>query len=358
MEICCRSLPDGRVPAGESRAAPPPYGGKNVSEHHDSIYENTQYPPREHQERPRRRRHRSSPAAAVLKVLGTLLLVGLVTGAFLCCFGAVYIKTVIIPIAQEFTMNDFDVGENSVMYYQDKSTGEYKELVTLLNTTSSIWVDSDEIPKYLKEAAVAVEDKRFYTHPGVDWVRTGKAVLCMFTGQDIQGGSTITQQLIKNLTGYNETTVKRKVVEIFRALEFTKKYSKDYTLEWYLNIIPMGGKYKGVGSASYYYFGKPVSELSLAECASLISITNNPSMYSPYSTARFEDPDTGEDPHRPGQEQAAAGAGALADEGPGQDQSGGVRSGRGRGAELRPGRGRAPRRPTSTPGTRSRSSPT
>ena len=265
-----------------------------MSEHHDSIYENTQYPPREHQERPRRRRHRSSPAAAVLKVLGTLLLVGLVTGAFLCCFGAVYIKTVIIPVAQEFTMNDFDVGENSVMYYQDKSTGEYKELVTLLNTTSSIWVDSDEIPKYLKEAAVAVEDKRFYTHPGVDWVRTGKAVLCMFTGQDIQGGSTITQQLIKNLTGYNETTVKRKVVEIFRALEFTKKYSKDYTLEWYLNIIPMGGKYKGVGSASYYYFGKPVSELSLAECASLISITNNPSMYSPYSTARFEDPDTGE----------------------------------------------------------------
>ena len=265
-----------------------------MSEHHDSIYENTQYPPREHQERPRRRRRRSSPAAAVLKVLGTLLLVGLVTGAFLCCFGAVYIKTVIIPVAQEFTMNDFDVGENSVMFYQDQSTGEYKELVTLLNTTSSIWVDSDEIPKYLKEAAVAVEDKRFYTHPGVDWVRTGKAVLCMFTGQDIQGGSTITQQLIKNLTGYNETTVKRKVVEIFRALEFTKKYSKDYTLEWYLNIIPMGGKYKGVGSASYYYFGKPVSELSLAECASLISITNNPSMYSPYSTARFEDPDTGE----------------------------------------------------------------
>ena len=265
-----------------------------MSEHHDSIYENTQYPPREHQERPRRRRRRSSPAAAVLKVLGTLLLVGLVTGALLCCFGAVYIKTVIIPIAQEFTMNDFDVGENSVMYYEDKTSGEYKELVTLLNTTSSIWVDSDEIPKYLKEAAVAVEDKRFYTHPGVDWVRTGKAVLCMFTGQDIQGGSTITQQLIKNLTGYNETTVKRKVVEIFRALEFTKKYSKDYTLEWYLNIIPMGGKYKGVGSASYYYFGKPVSELSLAECASLISITNNPSMYSPYSTARFEDPDTGE----------------------------------------------------------------
>ena len=265
-----------------------------MSEHHDSIYENTQYPPREHQERPRRRKRRSSPAAAVLKVLGTLLLVGLVTGALLCCFGAVYIKTVIIPIAQEFTMNDFDVGENSVMYYEDKTSGEYKELVTLLNTTSSIWVDSDEIPKYLKEAAVAVEDKRFYTHPGVDWVRTGKAVLCMFTGQDIQGGSTITQQLIKNLTGYNETTVKRKVVEIFRALEFTKKYSKDYTLEWYLNIIPMGGKYKGVGSASYYYFGKPVSELSLAECASLISITNNPSMYSPYSTARFEDPDTGE----------------------------------------------------------------
>ena len=285
--------------ADPERRIAPLRGGKNVSEHHDSIYENTQYPPRErrehreeHSRRPRKRR--GSRAGLVLKVLGTLLLVALVTGAFLCCFGAVYIKTVILPVAQSFNMNDFDVGENSVMYYQDKSTGEYKELTTLLNTTSSVWVEWDDIPKYLKDAAVAVEDKRFYTHPGVDWMRTGKAVLCMFTGQDIQGGSTITQQLIKNLTGYNETTVKRKVIEIFRALEFTKKYSKDYTLEWYLNIIPMGGKYKGVGSASYAYFGKPVNELSLAECASLISITNNPSMYSPYSTARFEDPDTGE----------------------------------------------------------------
>lgn len=270
-----------------------------MSEHYDSIYEDTQYPPRRQQpsgddrgHRPRKRRN--SRSSGLLKILGTLLLVGLVTGAFLCCFAAVYIKTVILPVAQEFNMNDFDVGENSVMLYQDKSSGEYKELTTLLNTTSSVWVDFDEIPQHLKDAAVAVEDKRFYSHPGVDWKRTGKAVLCMFTGQDIQGGSTITQQLIKNLTGYNETTVKRKVIEIFRALEFTKKYDKDYTLEWYLNIIPMGSKYKGVGSASYYYFGKSVSDLSLAECASLIAITNNPSMYSPYSTARFEDSDTGE----------------------------------------------------------------
>ena len=152
--------------ADPERRIAPLRGGKNVSEHHDSIYENTQYPPRErrehreeHSRRPRK--HRGSRAGLVLKVLGTLLLVGLVTGAFLCCFGAVYIKTVILPVAQSFNMNDFDVGENSVMYYQDKSTGEYKELTTLLNTTSSVWVEWDDIPQSLKDAAVAVEDKRF-----------------------------------------------------------------------------------------------------------------------------------------------------------------------------------------------------
>ena len=126
--------------------------------------------------------------------------------------------------------------------------------------------------------------------------RTAKAILAMFTGQDISGGSTITQQLIKNMTEYDETTVKRKILEIVRAVRFTQNpnNSKESTIERYLNIIPLGSGCEGVGAASLEYFGKPVSELTLAECASLISITNNPSKYGPYSFARSKGVNTEE----------------------------------------------------------------
>lgn len=280
----------------------PPIGGNNVSDqNHNSLYENSEYPSRQrsprqdHSRRSRKTHRRGGVGGAVFKVLGTLLLVGLCTGAILCCFTAVYIKTVIVPIA-DLSEDVFEVGENSIMYYTDKTTGQNKELTTLLSSTSSMWVDYDEIPQNLKDAAVAIEDKRFWEHPGVDWKRTAKAVLDMFTGKDISGGSTITQQLIKNLTDYNETTVKRKITEIVRAVRFTKNpnNSKENTLCWYLNVIPLGSGCEGVGSASYEYFGKPVSELSLAECASLISITNNPSLYSPYSRALVKNEKTGE----------------------------------------------------------------
>ncbi|MDY3905403.1 MAG: transglycosylase domain-containing protein [Lawsonibacter sp.] len=267
---------------------------------HNSLYENSEYPSRrqaprrsERSGRSRKKRRRGGVAGSIFKVLGTLLLIGLCTGAILCCFAAVYIKTVIVPIA-DLSLDDFELGENSVMYYTDKTTGQDKELVTLLNTTSSIWVDYDEIPKDLINAAVAIEDQRFWTHPGVDWRRTGRAILSMFTGGEISGGSTITQQLIKNLTDYNETTVKRKVIEIVRALRFTQNNSKEDTITWYLNVIPLGSGCEGVGSAAYEYFGKSVSELSLAECASLIAITNNPSKYGPYSPARVPTKETGE----------------------------------------------------------------
>ena len=230
----------------------------------NSLYENSEYPSRQRRtadQHPRRRprKKRGSTGNTILKVLGTLFLVGLCTGAVLCCFGAYYVQTVILPEV-EVSMDDFQLGENSVMYYQDKETGRYVEMTTLLSSTSSVWVDLEEMPKYLPQAAVAIEDQRFYTHPGVDWKRTAKAVLDMFLGNDISGGSTITQQLIKNMTDYNETTVKRKVTEIFRAIRFTQNNSKDDTLEMYLNIIPLGAGCEGVGSASLKYFGKPVRQ--------------------------------------------------------------------------------------------------
>ena len=272
-----------------------------VADNNNSLYENSEYPSRRQAPGRERRqkkdkRKRGGIGRVVgffFKLLGTLILIGLCTGALLCCFAAVYINEVIVPIA-DLSPDDFPMGENSIMYYQDKATGEYKEMTTLLNVTSSIRVGMDEIPQYLIDATVAIEDKRFWEHPGVDWKRTAKAVLSMFTGQDISGGSTITQQLLKNMTNYNEVTVKRKITEIVRAVRFTQNNSKESTLLRYLNIIPLGSGCEGVGAASLEYFGKPVSELTLAECASLIGITNNPSKYGPYSFARSKGVDTDE----------------------------------------------------------------
>ena len=233
-------------------------------------------------ERPRRRRsRRRSPVKTALKVVGTMLLIALTTGALLACFAAVYIQTVIMPQAT-LDLGQYNAGVNSTLYYTDDS-GQARELRTLHGDENRVWMEFDDIPQDLINATVAIEDQRFWKHHGVDWWRTAAAVFYMFTGQDIQGGSTITQQMIKNVTGYNETTVKRKILEIFRALYVDETYGKETTLEWYLNYIYMGRGCYGIYTASYMYFGKPVTELTVAECASLISITNNPSLYDPYT---------------------------------------------------------------------------
>ena len=135
---------------------------------------------------------------------------------------------------------------------------------------------------------MAIEDKRFYEHQGVDWITTMKACLNMFFGGDEQfGGSTITQQFIKNHTGEKSVTVQRKVMEIFRAQIFEREYDKDLIMEYYLNEIYLGRGCYGVKSAAAEYFGKELRNLTTAECASLISITNNPSLFNPYSESVY-----------------------------------------------------------------------
>lgn len=221
-------------------------------------------------------------AARVGQVLGTLLLLGIVTGAFMACYAAVYIKTVIIPEAS-LDLSAYTLNENSVIKYEQD--GQMVELQTLVGAENRQWVDYEDIPQDLINAVVVVEDKRFYEHDGVDWYRTAGAFVNMFIGmRNTFGGSTLTQQLVKNITEYDDVTVKRKILEIFTALELEKNYSKEDILTYYLNEIYLGQGCYGVQSASQMYFGKDVSELSLAECASLAGITNNPSLYSPYST--------------------------------------------------------------------------
>ncbi|MEG2097580.1 MAG: transglycosylase domain-containing protein, partial [Pseudoflavonifractor sp.] len=238
--------------------------------------------------RRKKRRSRGMDILATIgKVLGTTVLIGITTGAILACFAAVYIQKVIVPQA-DLNLVDFSMDLSTTMYYADKETGNLQELRTIYGSENRVWVSYQDLPKNLIDATISIEDHRFPKHHGVDWIRTVKGVITMFTGGDIQGGSTITQQLIKNLTTEDEVTVQRKILEIFRALEFEKKYSKDQIMEWYLNYIYLGEHCNGVSTASYVYFGKDVSQLSLAECASLISITNNPSIFNPYLSGKDE----------------------------------------------------------------------
>ena len=218
----------------------------------------------------------------ILKTLLTIFLIILTTGMIFTCIFAVYVKTC-LTTDLTVSIEDFALNLSSTLYYQDNS-GEYQELSSLHGAENRVWVDNADIPQNLIHAAVAIEDKRFFEHKGVDWYRTVAAFGNMFISMKNDfGGSTITQQLIKNLTNEDDITVQRKLMEIFRALEVEKNYSKDEIMLWYLNVIYLGNGCYGVGAASEMYFGKAVNELSLAECASLIGITNNPSRFSPYA---------------------------------------------------------------------------
>ena len=217
------------------------------------------------------------------KVFGTMVLVLFLTTLIFACLFALYVKNNLS--AQVDSIDGFTLDQTSVIYYEDPKTGQDVVLRKLYGGANRTWVKYEDIPKNLIHACIAIEDKRFEDHQGVDWVTTLKACVKMFLGRGEAGGSTITQQLVKNITGRDEVTVRRKLVEIFSALELEKKYTKKQIMELYLNVIALGENCEGVESASQVYFGKSVSELDLAECAVLIGITNNPSIYDPYINA-------------------------------------------------------------------------
>lgn len=222
--------------------------------------------------------------AVIGKIVGTILLTAFLTALIFACLFAVYVKNDLSEQAQ-WASDSFSMEQTSVIYYEDPDTGKYEVLQAIYGGSNSTFVEYDDIPKNLINACIAIEDKRFEKHQGVDWVTTMRACFKMFLGKSEAGGSTITQQFIKNATGEREVTVRRKLVEIYRALEFEKTHTKPQIMELYLNIIPLGENCRGVQSASRVYFGKDVKDLTLAECASLIGITNNPSRYDPYISA-------------------------------------------------------------------------
>ena len=161
-----------------------------------------------------------------------------------------------------------------------------EEYDILFGDENMVWADGSEIPEQLKQAFIAIEDQRFYSHHGIDWRRTGKAALnYVFRFEPQFGGSTITQQLVKNVHGEKDVSVMRKIKEMVRARRLEKEYSKEEILTYYLNIVPLGHQCMGVKSAARYYFGKELSELNTVECAAIASITNAPARYEPIGHA-------------------------------------------------------------------------
>ena len=226
---------------------------------------------------------------SALKIIGgamvTVLLIGIVCGFVFVGILGDYLQEDILPMA-DMEIEDVEIDKNSTMYYVDEK-GDIQVYQHIFASTTTKWADLEDIPEDLIHAAVSIEDKRFYTHQGVDWITTIKACARMFFGDDSVGGSSITQQLIKNLLLFedetaDDVTVQRKVLEIFRALQLEKRYHKDTIMEMYLNCIYLGQGCRGVRSAAETYFGKELELLTTAECASLISITNSPTYYDPY----------------------------------------------------------------------------
>ena len=213
-------------------------------------------------------------------IVGTVFAVFLLTMAFFAIIFSIYInKTMKNKV--EVDLSAYDMSLATEMYAKNAETDEWEIYQTLYDGENRILLTGDQIPQALRDATVAIEDKRFYKHKGVDWRGTIRAVFSTVTGRGVQGGSTITQQLIKNVTGNDETTIKRKVTEIYRALQLEKRYDKDEILTCYLNTVYFGESCYGAQTASRMYFGKDAKDLTLAECASLIAITNNPSRYDP-----------------------------------------------------------------------------
>ena len=213
----------------------------------------------------------------ILIILFIIIVAGIVAGAmwggydFFELLGEDYSIDIEDLVIQYENSSLYDSEGN---YLGDLSSGEKRRTVSL-----------DEMSEYLPKAYIAIEDERFYDHSGVDIKRTAAATFTyIFNGGSSSfGGSTITQQVVKNLTGDKEDTALRKIKEMVKALQVEHYLSKDQILELYLNLIFIGGDdINGVSLGAVYYFNKDVSELSIAECAFMAGINHSPNAYQPF----------------------------------------------------------------------------
>jgi len=236
----------------------------------------------------------------VLNIVLTLMLVGLITGVIVGSVFAIYIKNNIDPSLDTSLLIAAGTDTTTRIYYMDYETMEDRqnrsgtaveiEEDRIYASENSLWASYSQFPEYLTQAFIAIEDHRFREHNGVDWLGTGKAAVNFFLEfEEVRGASTITQQLVKNITQEDDVRIQRKVQEILRALNLEKEKSKEEILEMYLNIIYLSNNCKGVQAAANYFFGKDVSDLDLVECAAIAGIVKNPSLYDP---VRFPEENT------------------------------------------------------------------
>lgn len=207
----------------------------------------------------------------VTTVIGILMLAGL----------GIWAKTALNGTVDEKLLLSGD--RTTRLYYYDES-GKECELADdrISGYENALWCPLEEMSPHLIDAFISIEDKRFYEHAGIDWIRTGSAVWQYLRGGGKGfGGSTITQQLVKNLTGDSERSVRRKVEELLRAVDLEKKLSKDEILEQYLNVVNLAQNCYGVRTAANAYFSKEPSALNAQESATIAAITNNPARYDP-----------------------------------------------------------------------------
>lgn len=234
-------------------------------------------PAPKNKKKPKKRR---SIIGMIFSFIGCMLCLCIMAASVGGVLLSMYIVQVTADDAETLDLDNQKNRQTSIVY--DINGNEY---ASLSRNENRIWRELSAMPENLQNAVIAIEDKNFRTEPGINLKGTIGAALNAFTGNRIwgtnRGASTLEQQLIKNLTGDNEQDNMRKVREIFRALGLDNKYSKETILEAYLNTIPLTGIIHGMEAGSIEYFGKHVEDLTLAECATLASITKNPTKYNP-----------------------------------------------------------------------------
>lgn len=229
-----------------------------------------------------------------VKIALSCFLVFVITACIILSSMFIYIFS-FVDYSIDEDLNDLTLNYTTTIYVRENEKADYKEYQRLHGGYNRIWVPYNKeqaeskdpsytgVPMHLANAFIAIEDQHFYDHQGVDWRRTFSAFANMFLhfSDSNFGGSTITQQLVKNLTGDDEHDAMRKVREIMRARYLESMYYKDTILECYMNTVAMGKDMYGVEVASNYYFSKHVNELTIAESATLAAIVKGPSIYRP-----------------------------------------------------------------------------
>ncbi len=226
----------------------------------------------------------------IYKITIISLCLVLVLSALAVLAGTIYIARFSdknIDYAHDEMLFSLAKGGTDTEYYANTAIGDEYDFEAIesivLGDKRKLWVSISEVDSDIINSFISAEDRKFYSHSGVDLKRTLYALFnSVFHIKNTFGASTITQQVIKNISGDNEITIKRKFAEIIRAYNIEKNHSKDEILELYLNIVPMGENLYGVGAAAEWYFGKDVGNLSLSEAATLVGITNAPTRYNPH----------------------------------------------------------------------------